>query len=309
MRMNILFSVIIPVYNSENTIKKCIDSILIQNKKNIEIILINDGSTDNSLGICKELEKNFPVVRVINQKNQGVSVARNIGISESSGKYILFIDSDDVIAETYFEEIEKNIEENDFIIFGYTKESCLKKKVNIVNDEVIGIKNVEKLMIEDERIGGYIWNKVFLSKIIKDNNILFEEDIGFGEDLLFVYRYIKYAKKIYYIPKSLYTYIYNSTNTTSNSISDRMDRGLLKVYRTIIDETENEYVANRLKYRYMIEYYQCRNCNDNMYINAIEKEYWKIRKVCNLSEIIKLDFLKKFPNIYMKLKMKKYSCS
>ena len=118
--MNSKVSIIIPVYNAEKFIEKGIKSILEQTYKNIEIILINDGSADNSLKIIKKYEKKFPdIIKVYNQKNMGVGKTRNKGIEVSNGDYITFIDADDYIDSDFIETLMNKISDNDIIVSGY----------------------------------------------------------------------------------------------------------------------------------------------------------------------------------------------
>ena len=117
-----LISIIVPVYNAEKTIKKCIDSILAQTYRNFELILINDGSRDSSLNILKEYENTDERIVVISQENSGVSVARNKGIDSARGDYIIFVDSDDYISENALEVLKGEIEKNsklDMVISGF----------------------------------------------------------------------------------------------------------------------------------------------------------------------------------------------
>ena len=119
--MNILVSIVVPIYNAENYLTKCIYSIIKQTYKNIEIILVNDGSTDNSLKICETFALNDKRIIIISQKNMGVSTARNIGINVAKGEYISFVDSDDTIEDNYIQELVDNSNSGkvDVVICGY----------------------------------------------------------------------------------------------------------------------------------------------------------------------------------------------
>ena len=130
--MKQLISVIVPVYNSEKYLKECINSILHQTYENIEIIIINDGSTDNSLLISQELQKEDKRIKIINQKNSGVSYSRNKGIQEATGEYIMFVDSDDFIVQNYIELMYKEITKNNYdaCISGMT--FCDKNRKKII---------------------------------------------------------------------------------------------------------------------------------------------------------------------------------
>ena len=118
-----LFSIIIPAYNVETKIKKCVDSVASQAEGNTQIIIVDDGSTDHTLQVCQMLANQYPMVSVIHQKNSGVSSARNIGLQEALGEWIIFIDSDDCVERNYLEDIYCEIQNNDsdLIIYGYKK--------------------------------------------------------------------------------------------------------------------------------------------------------------------------------------------
>ena len=111
----IKISVVVAIYNVEKYLEKCIQSIIFQTYKNIEIILVNDGSTDNSLNICKKYKSEDSRIIIINQENQGVSVARNNGIDRASGEYILFVDGDDYLRTDIIEKLLNNADDNDII--------------------------------------------------------------------------------------------------------------------------------------------------------------------------------------------------
>ena len=115
---NYAVSIVVPVYNAEKYLPKCIDSILNQTFKNFELILVNDGSKDNSLIICEDYKVSDRRIKVINKKNEGVSIARNIGINSAKGKYIMFIDSDDWIESNMVEKMYDAIQNSDIAICG-----------------------------------------------------------------------------------------------------------------------------------------------------------------------------------------------
>ena len=200
------FSIIIPIYNAEKYLNKCLDSIISQKYNKYEVILINDGSVDNSKEICENYCKLNNQFKLINQKNQGVSSARNNGLKKSKGDLILFIDSDDILEENALEIIVDNFKKNDLLCFGYS-ELYKGKKNAVVFDKIINDKNeIEKRIVLNDKIGGYLWNKCFRANIIKINNLLFDENLHFCEDLVFVVDYFKYCNKVKYINKILYIY-------------------------------------------------------------------------------------------------------
>ena len=115
----IKYSVIIPVYNAKRTLKRCLDSLLGQKREDVQIILINDGSSDGSHAILEDYGSRFPNVRAVHQENAGVSAARNRGLDEAEGKYITFVDSDDYVSEDYFRAMDEagEKEDSDLIVF------------------------------------------------------------------------------------------------------------------------------------------------------------------------------------------------
>ncbi len=215
-----MISIIIPVYNAEPYLDQCIESVTSQIYKDWECILINDGSKDSSGSICDKWSQRDQRIRVVHQLNKGVSVARNRGIKESKGEFIVFIDSDDWVEPNYLSDLIDNMIENiDIIISGNNQYKQNKKIItykptnkNIIefssNSTAAFIKNIELLY------GPY--SKLYRTKTIKKNNILFPEDYSLGEDLLFNFQYLNYTQKIGYIPKANYNYrILNAGSLTS----------------------------------------------------------------------------------------------
>lgn len=221
--MNIKISVIVPVFNNENYLGKCIDSIIEQSLKEVEIILIDDGSTDNSGIICdKYAEADFRV-RVIHKENGGVSSARNKGIELARGEYIAFVDSDDYIESNMLNELYANTicEESDLII------CCLKtfKKNNMITGEnKFGISKTidcKNLTVDDFYILLKTYAifqpvcKLYKLQYLRDLNIKFNEDLTFGEDFAFNVEYLKNIEKIYIIDSALYSYRKNGNSLTT----------------------------------------------------------------------------------------------
>ncbi len=211
-------SIIVPVFNTENYVYKCLTSVINQTYSNIEVILINDGSTDKSENICYEFSKLDSRIKFINRENRGVSYTRNQGIEESTGKYICFIDSDDYIQNNYIENMLKHMENSDLITCAYAIEFKNKKR-NIIFGENIKDYNRDealKLMFSSNMYKGFLWNKLFKKEIIVKEKIRFNNDISMCEDLLFVYEYIFYSKEIRYIPEVGYFYKMRKSSLSNN---------------------------------------------------------------------------------------------
>jgi len=209
-----LVSIIVPVFNVETYLDMCIANLTAQTYKNIEIILINDGSTDKSGVICDEWQKKDDRISVFHQQNSGVSVARNRGIKEAKGYYIVFADSDDLYEKEFVELSVKKMEDNktEYLSSAFCiLENGFKKKIvdYLYNyGELITIDEYLNVMFQYQAgaYWGANWGKLFLRQIIIDNGILFEENIQFAEDFRFNLEYLKYVKHISILHDSSYQY-------------------------------------------------------------------------------------------------------
>lgn len=209
-------SIIVPIFNSEKYLNYCIESLLNQTFTDIEVILINDGSTDNSLYICQEYAKIDNRIKVINQQNAGVSAARNNGLKYSVGKFIMFCDSDDTVSPYWCEAMHKSI-----LIYPYAlnvsnvtrDKNCLTKTNPDINNSTSEINYYHLFKIA---LSGYTPNKIFDASIIKSNDIKFDIKYSIGEDVKFIIEYLQYCNKIVYIESKLYYY-----NSVESSITQK----------------------------------------------------------------------------------------
>ena len=208
------FSVIVPVYNSEKYIEKCILSLLEQNYSDFELILVNDCSSDNSLNICNKYAEQFDNILVLNQPvNKGVSAARNIGIESAKGQYVMFVDSDDFVAPNYFHTIDGLIEKNnielisfghfDYIIFDDKTIESHPSNMNY-NISMSDQGHWKKLVLNS--FFSSPWNKVFSREILLKYNIRFDINCVCYEDYLFNVEYCSYINTFLVIEKPLYYY-------------------------------------------------------------------------------------------------------
>lgn len=209
------YSIIIPVYNAEKFLVSCINSIFQSGLKNFEIILINDGSIDNSEKICKDLCKQHQEIVYIFQDNEGVSAARNAGIKIARGEYILFCDADDVFAENCFENLDDYVNTKiDVLIYGmsidyYHKGLCYREDSLVYPKE--GYQHVNLWSRDFEKMYQYnvlssVWNKIYRKDIIEKNNLCFDEDMILLEDLVFSIQYLEHCKIIYFLNQIAYRY-------------------------------------------------------------------------------------------------------
>lgn len=215
--MKKLISIIVPLYNSENYIERCIKSIQNQNYSEIEIIVVNDGSTDRSLDKVKELSKYDNRIKIINKQNEGVSKARNIGIEYSKGDYIMFIDSDDWIeSETISRILEENEKINaEYIKFAYiVEEKDFSKNSKLMFKDIINFSKENLSELYDKLIYTYelnqVWGALIKRDLIISNNIRFDENYRYAEDYKFNLDLITKVKNFLYIPEHFYHYFYNS---------------------------------------------------------------------------------------------------
>ena len=223
-----LVSVIIPVYNSERYISKSLESVLNQTYSNIEIIIIDDGSTDSSCDICRKYADLNENIKLIAKKNEGVSQARNVGINVSSGKWIMFLDSDDYIEKDTIKNAMNLVTRDncDTICWNY-KKMIDHKLINCKRINEITLNNKESLnsiiysiiessYYEKNYYGDFIrapWAKILNMKIIKENNIKFDPKLNIGEDAMFLIEYFTYARKVKFINN--YNNIYRITPTST----------------------------------------------------------------------------------------------
>lgn len=243
-------SIIIPVYNAEDYLKRCLDSIVNQTFKDIEIICVNDGSKDNSLKILKEYED--PRIVIIDKENAGVSEARNDGIKASNGEYITFVDADDWLEIDAIENMHNAIieEYTDLIIAPYyiNKNSEAFEKLETLN----GFENRkffgEYREIYEKMCSGKltcsVWGVLFKSEMLKKAP-KFKKDIRYGEDLIFMIEVLKIVKSIKFIETPVYHYFYNensATNSTENLLKNIYS--MSDAYEVLVDllDTENTYI-------------------------------------------------------------------
>ncbi|MGL5051891.1 MAG: glycosyltransferase family 2 protein [Fusobacteriaceae bacterium] len=211
-------SIIVPVYNSEKFIQKCMMSIINQTLKNIEIIVVNDGSTDNSFNILKEIKDERLIL--INKKNEGVSEARNTALKVAKGKYILNVDSDDFIDDNYCNDMYKRAEKDNLDILlsdifdVKIKKTSTLKDLNISDDEIISGDEYLKIFFIDNFVG-FNWNKLIKRELYVKNDITYNKNIAMMEDVLVLIRLLTNSKRIGKINKAYYHYVQHLTNVTS----------------------------------------------------------------------------------------------
>lgn len=263
-------SIIIPVYNNENYISQCIESVENQTYKNYEIIIIDDGSTDDSLKLCKKFEKRNDKIKVISINNGGVSNARNIGIKNASGDYVCFIDSDDYVMPTYIESLIKKMNNKCLVISAYSvfneKKDRQVKKIN-KQKLYIGIDIYLKI-VRNELFWNQPWNKMYNLNVIKENKLFFNDKLNMGEDLVFNLNYLNFIDNIFYINKTIYRHRINDNGAMANNNENK-----LKALSNILLEMYNK--ENEKEKKCIIKLYYLRTIW-NLYKVSGNTEYLDI---------------------------------
>ena len=287
--MEIQISVVIPVYNAENTIKNCVESALKQDLESFEVILVNDGSNDSTSEILEQYNAN-PRVIIFHQVNMGVSAARNVGLSHASGEYVFFLDSDNVLDDGMLYKMYQFAKKNKIDLL-----SCWHKEPNTT--QYGGNENSSALFIArtKEEIGNHfvdifprsVCAKLFLRRRIEENNITFSTEMSLGEDMAFVYQYLMVSSSIAVIdgmyyniqnvnPQSLSKrYINNIEN--SLLIQNQLWNKLLKFYPKI----EENYYKQHMDFRFYLA---------SLYVNNLFKfdsPYSSKEKLNNIAQQLK----------------------
>ena len=218
---NAAVSVIVPVYNAEKTLPACLESILGQSFEDMEVLAVDDGSTDGSLRVLRDFAARDPRVRVFSQRNSGVAAARNLAIDNASGDYLQFVDSDDRLPADATERMVEAIRsrECDLVIAPYTEVIGLirQKRGFLDRDMLLSQRQFLGRMAEHPNSFFYavMWNKLYRADIVRaHDDIICAEDMDWSEDLYFNLSYIRYAEKFY----ALSTPIYNYFNTPGSAV-------------------------------------------------------------------------------------------
>lgn len=249
--LSIKISVIVPIYNAAKTIRKCIESLLNQTYTNFEVILIDDGSTDESGAILKELVKKDNRIVYEQKTNGGVSSARNLGISRARGEYIAFIDADDQAHPRMLEMLLSAMEtcSSDVVTCQYaTTEDIIYKNIsNCKIEEITEEEYFHEMFIPTDFIAAFVWNRLYKTDLIRSNRIRFNENIRVCEDTLFNYVYAKKCRNIVVLKVPLYYY---NINENSAMFSGKFNLNKLSanaVYDYILGNESNSKVVNDIQ--------------------------------------------------------------
>lgn len=293
--MSIKFSVIIPAYNAEMTIDRCLSSILHSERNDVEVLVINDGSTDNTGEICRNVSKKDGRVKYYEKPNGGVSSARNKGIELASGEFVCFADSDDFVSPDYFEQLDRELQDNcDFLMFGkkifdgtdykyYDNKGCycdnMQETVAFLCDAL------RKQLLNAP------CDKVYKLSLIKKNDISFPEQLHIGEDKVFVVRYLMTVQSVKCINKPLYIISTENNNSLSRKAREDLCNSILLEHNMIFEAVMKSKLSEKYK---------------KMYFSAINFSYYRSAYTV-IAEMNKFDLSEKEKKNRIKDICRKYS--
>lgn len=313
--MHYLVSVIIPIFNTEKYLERLLKSISLQSYQNIEILLIDDGSTDKSGIICKKFQEKNNKIKYYKNENHGVSYSRNFGIKKAKGDYLVFIDSDDIVLDNYIEKLLRNIiySNSDCSIGGIRgfRNDSQTKYIAGKMSEITGMDMTVNLF---NLYGGFLANKMYKMDIIKNNRLFLDENIHISEDLLFNLSYLKYCKKVSYDESIMYYYrmhnessFYNLNNKKWFSVIDTYEI-LLRKYSKLNIELNKIITFNAM----MIIYEAKHRVKKHVNKSYIEGKIHELEILCkdnkcdfNFEEKIKLFLFRYFSVFVMYYKRSK----
>ncbi len=264
--MRPMVSIVVPIYNAENYLRRCVDSILNQEYTDFELLLVNDGSTDASGDICEEYGDQDPRVIVIQKENTGVSDSRNRALDRAQGKYLQFLDSDDWITPDATRLFVRAAEEYgcDMVISDFYRVvgERLSTKGDIEEEGVLTREEFAAHMMENpaDFYYGVLWNKLYRRDIVEEHNLRMDTDINWCEDFMFNLEYIRYAKVFYALHAPIYYYVKRKGSLASQGINIsktvKMKLNVFEYYNNFYKHVleEEDYEKNRLQvYRFFID--------------------------------------------------------
>lgn len=290
-------SIILPAYNCQETIENAIESVISQDYKNWELIIIDDGSTDNTKEKCQKYNDNKNI-KFFSKKNEGPSATRNYGLKKSTGKYIMFLDSDDYFESTMVSEMVKKIQENNQLVCCNFFQFYNTKK-DFSNIEQLKTKDIQLYIetLQKNRIFNNIWNKIYVSEIISENNITFNENIEFGEDYEFNIDYIKSVEQAELINEPLYNYY-----ISSNSLTTKYRENEFQIRKHNIDKNKELYRHKNYDLEWISHLYleMFIQSSISLFNNKSASKNTIISKIKEYSETIYNDIKANYQNFFRK---------
>ncbi len=299
-----LVSVVVPVYNAEDKIQYTIESILSQSYTKFELILVDDGSTDNSGIICDDISRINNKVKVIHQKNAGPSAARNSGISASRGDYITFVDADDSVDQDWLSLLidAAGSSKADLIVTGYKGVEILNghKSYRHIRRPNSSLKLISghKVVLEttftliDDSLFNPLWNKLYKADIIRKHNLKLSTKYDLGEDFLFNIHYIEKCKSIYILDATPYNYLLNLSGLTHRYKKDKFEalRGVTLEFREFLSRGNGslDYYYQRLVRNCFSSFMELFHSNCSMSLREKASEIRKIKEETIVQEMVSI---------------------
>lgn len=287
------YSVIIPVYNAKETLRRCLDSLVRQQFSDYELLLINDGSTDGSDAICREYASTYSCVRYFAKENGGVSSARNLGLEQAKGEYILFVDSDDYVSEDYFALLSHTLESNavDLLMFGYRNfgGASTEWDTGVFCEETESGVAKRISFAVCQYLFSSLLSKAFKRQIIERDNIRFSNDLAIGEDQAFIFTYAMHIRSIGSIEDHLYNVDVSDGNSLSRKARPYLTEQLMEVNRRMYaayqavphaPEAAKHYEAALSWMTYRSVYSSCKELLK--FDLSVKQRRQEIRKICKL---------------------------
>ena len=295
-----MISILVPIYNAENCIKRCLDSILGQTYRDLEIVLINDGSKDNSLSIIQGYSKRDKRIKIINQENQGVASARNTALRNATGEAILYVDADDWIEPEMIEKMCSLMDKNIDIVFcgsDHAEEKKTVKRVSDIRYEVWSQEEQQQEFMLHQKMTGMLWNKLIRRSLTEE--VYFDERVGYGEDAQFLWKILKKSKKMIVTNEILYHHVLDE-NSISHQTFNEKKYTAIPMWEEITQEVKRDYpkYVKLAKERLMsAAVFSCYEIKKSHYKNEEQEQHLKKIVRENLWEFVKSD------NISCKMKL------
>ncbi len=272
-----MVSIVVPIYNVESLLPRCIESIMGQTYRDIEIILVDDGSKDESGTICDDYAKKDKRIKVIHQQNGGIGSARNAGMKVVSGYYISFVDADDYVMPQYVDTLLNKMisQQSDFVIGGL--KSYPLNNIIALKDESHSKADIPEFLKSNISHFAMISSKLYKTQIVKEHNLLFDEKTKFAEDLLFNLDYMCWCESVNLISNTDYIYTDGNLLTSEKYAQDSQE------LKYLLNECETRLLHLEKKYNIEIDRYMLRHivgCYrlDNIYIQKSDEEYFHLYK-------------------------------
>lgn len=275
-------SILIPAHNAERFLSRCIESVLQQTYEELEIIIINDGSHDGTLGLCNQYKMQDQRIQVINQHNKGVAATRNVGLKNATGDYILFVDADDWIESDAVECLLNAMNEHDAVDIAFCSHDNAEtpeqvKKESVVQNEIWDRERQQEEFLIHKRMTGMLWNKLFRAKLF--NGIRFDETVGYGEDAQILWKVLKNSRNMIVLQDVLYHHVLDEQSISHQKYS-QAKYSAIKVWTEIEENVNEEYpqwrslVSERLISTATFTYYEMKRSH---YRHKEEQSY--LRKI------------------------------